>query len=127
MFDDINTVVVSGRLTKDVDLKSVGSDNYVGKFSIASDRSFKKDGEWSKKASFFNVTVWGKLAELASKFSKKGDPVTVVGRLEQQVWEKDGQKRSNVEIVASDIRFPSKKKESAESGVSGNSGEEVLF
>lgn len=100
----INSVTVSGRLTRDPELKTFGEDGKVTSFGIASDRSVKVDGEWTTKPNFFDVSVFGGYAELIDKKARKGDLVTVQGELRYESWENDaGEKRSKVAIVASTI------------------------
>lgn len=122
MFDDINVISITGRTCKPIEIKQIGQDNCVGKFSVACNKSVKsKDGKWTQKPSFFNITCWGVLAKTAAKFMPKGSVVSITGRLEQQTWEDktSGEKKSSIEIVASDIKFPNKPKASG-GDVSGN-------
>jgi len=96
--NDSNQVTVTGRLTRDPEIKYTASGTALGKFSMAVNRSFKSGDEWKEEVSFFDVTVWGKSAENLALF--KGDRVLVMGELKQDRWEQDGQKRSRVEITA---------------------------
>lgn len=98
----VNVVVVSGRLTRDPELKDLGG-NAVCSFSLAVDEFSK--GE--KRANFFDVVAWSKTAETCAKYLTKGREVTVVGRLRWSSWESDGAKRSKVEIVANQVQFSS--------------------
>lgn len=107
---NINTVAASGNLTADPEIKMTGSD---GDFAIvnlrmANNRSKKQqDGSYEDEVSYFDVTVFGKFAELVDRKARKGDPITVQGRLEQQRWEtSDGDKRSKVVIIAQTIDSP---------------------
>lgn len=102
---DINNVVIVGRLTRDAELKYTSAGTAVSKISIAVNRSIKKNGQWQKEASFFDVTLWGKTAESLQKFLTKGTQVGVQGELVQQRWEKDGQSRSKVEINCRTIQL----------------------
>ena len=102
----MNNVVMIGRLTKEPELKYTGSNNTaLCNFSIAVDRSFaKKDDEI--KADFFNVSVWGKIAETCSKYLKKGRQVAIKGRFQNNNYtDKDGVKRYSVELVAEQVDF----------------------
>lgn len=110
MFDDINRLVITGTMTKNPELSDAKSGTKVGKLSIAVNSSRKKGEEWVQEVSFFNVTCFGKLAENLAKFTQKGSRIVVDGKIKQDTWEKDGQKRSAVSIIADDIKFPPKSK-----------------
>lgn len=102
---DLNSVVVVGRLTKDMEVSYMQSGTAVGKFSIAVNRSVKRNEQWTDEASFFDVTVWGKTAENLKQYLSKGKQVAIQGYLKQERWEKDGQKFSKVGIVAENIQL----------------------
>jgi len=72
---------------------------------VAVNNRKKVKGEWTDHASFLDVTVWGNQAEACAKYLSRGKPVAVDGRLEQQRWEKDGQNRSKVVIIAQQVQF----------------------
>jgi single-strand DNA-binding protein len=103
---NINTVAISGNLVADPELRYAGAngDFAIGNLRMAVNRSKKTDDGYKDEASFFSVTVLGKFAELVDRKARKGDAISVKGRLEEQRWEtQDGQKRSKVVIVAEDI------------------------
>lgn len=103
---DINKVFLIGRLVRDPDqVKYTQSGQALLKFSIAVDRREKRGGEWTSKASFFDITVWGKQAESIVQFLSKGKQIALDGYLDQQTWEKDGQKFSRVTITANQIQL----------------------
>lgn len=105
---DLNTLTIIGRLTRDVsgnDLAYTTGGTARLNLSIAVSRSQKTGGEWSDKVSFFDVTVWGKTAENISPYLGKGKQIAVQGYLEQQRWEKDGQKYSKVCIIANQVQL----------------------
>ena len=96
----MNKVVVTGRWTKDIELKQHSS-YFLAKSTIAID-----DGFGEKKVTyFFDVDIWGKQAENVKKFSGKGRKVLIEGRLRQESYEKEGQKKTVVKIVAESIEF----------------------
>jgi len=96
----MNNTTQIGRWTRDLELKFLpGSGKAIAKGSIAVDRSY------GEGADFFEVTIWGKQAENASQYTKKGSKIAIQGRLQQETWEKDGQKRSKVGIVAERVEF----------------------
>ena len=102
---DINTLTIIGRLTSNCDLAYTASGTARLNLSIAVNRSQKSGGEWSDKASFFDVTVWGKTAENISPYLSKGKQIAVQGYLDQQRWEKDGQRFSKVCIIAEQVQL----------------------
>jgi len=102
MSNDLNRVTIIGRLTRDPELKQIASGTAVCNFSIANGRKFKD----KEDTSFFDCIAWGKLGELVAQYMKKGSKIGVDGRLQQRNWEdKDGKKRSTVEIVADNVQF----------------------
>jgi single-strand DNA-binding protein len=95
-----------GNLTRDPDLRQIPSGQSVCSFSLALNRSFKAaDGTWQEATDFVDVVAWGPLGERVAQYVTKGRPVLVNGRLQSRQWESDGQKRSKVEVVASDVTF----------------------
>lgn len=98
---DIFKVIGNGRLVKDVELKQTTSGTRVGSFSIAVNRKYNDKEE----TSFFNCVAFGKTAEIIAQYVKKGHRISIDGRLVQRSWEKDGQKRSTVEIVVENFQF----------------------
>ena len=102
---NINTVVITGNLTSDPEVRYIGSGTAVVDLGIAVNSREKQGDEWVDRADFFDVTVWGKQAESCGQYLSKGSPVAVQGRLRLDRWEKDGAKRSKVKIVATSIQF----------------------
>lgn len=105
MGKSVNQVILLGRLTRDVEVRSTANGKNVASFTLAVDRN--TDG-----ADFFDVTAWEKLAEVFEKWTRKGSKVLVTGRLQQRTWEQDGQKRSKVDVVATDVTLMDSKSES---------------
>lgn len=105
---DLNSVIEIGRLTRDISERDFAYTT-AGKarlnLSIAVNRSEKRGGEWADKVSFFDVTVWGKTAENIKPYLHKGKQIAVHGYLDQQRWEKDGQKFSKVVIIADSVQL----------------------
>jgi len=95
-----NTVTVIGNLTREPELKYTASGTAVCSFSVAWNR---KDQNQEDVASFFDVTCWRELAEHSAESLNKGQRVIVYGRIEQETWEKDGEKRNKIKIVAEDV------------------------
>ena len=105
-FPRINTIILSGRLTRDVDLRYTSTGKAVAKLSIAFDRSFKKAGEWVQESSFVDVTVWENTAKKCAEELSKGSPILVEGALRTYTYQdRDNQNRKGVEITAHRINF----------------------
>lgn len=100
---NVNSVVMSGNLTKDAELKRTANGTPVLSFSLAVNRSVKRGDEWEKVASFFDWELFGAGAEGIAQYMEKGRHITVQGRAQQNRWEKDGEPRSRVVFVASEI------------------------
>lgn len=104
---NLNKVFVLGRLTADPQLRSTASGQQVASFSVATNRVWNdKNGERKEAVEFHNIVVWGRQAEIASRFLVKGSLTLIEGRLQTREWEgKDGQKRKTTEIVADRIQL----------------------
>jgi single-strand DNA-binding protein len=105
--ENVNNYICTGNLTRDPELRATPTGTSVAKLRIAVNgrRKDGQTGEWVDKANFFDVTVWGTSAENAAKFLRKGRLVLVEGRLDWQEWEKDGQNRQRVEIIAQKVTY----------------------
>jgi single-strand DNA-binding protein len=105
---NINTVVITGNLTRDPELRSTPGGTAVCKLRVAvnSRRKDGQSGEWIDKPNYFDVTVWGAQGENCAQYLSKGRPVAVDGRLDWREWEaQDGSKRQAVEIIANSVQF----------------------
>ena len=104
---NINTVVVTGNLTRDPELRSLPSGTSVCELRIAvNSRRKDESGSWVDKPNYFDVTVWGAQGENCATYLSKGRPVAIEGRLDWREWEaKDGTKRQAVQIVANSVQF----------------------
>lgn len=101
---NLNKVILGGRLTADVELKTTPSGVTVCSFSLAVNRKYSKEGE--QQADFINCQAWRGTAEFISKYFKKGSSLCVVGSLQQRSWtDKDGQKRYATEVVVDEAMF----------------------
>jgi single-strand DNA-binding protein len=101
-----NLVTISGNITRDITLQYTQSGTALAKFGLAWNPPGRPDGNGGfteEAAHFFDVTCWGDLADHVAESLSKGQRVTVVGNLEYQTWEKDGDKRSKVEIRADEV------------------------
>jgi single-strand DNA-binding protein len=146
---NINSVVITGNLTRDPELRSTPSGTSVCKLRVAvnSRRKDSASGEWIDKPNYFDVTVWGAQGENCANYLSKGRPVAVDGRLDWREWEaQDGAKRQAIEIIANSVQFlgsrsdnqggggngfqpssdvPADTSDFQEAGVSGGSGEKT--
>ncbi len=95
-----NRVILVGNITRDIELKYVASGTAVTEIGLAVNDRVKKNGEWVDEVTFVDCTFWGKTAEVAAEYLKKGSSVLVEGRLKLDQWETDGQKRSKLRVVA---------------------------
>jgi single-strand DNA-binding protein len=106
MARNINSITVSGNITRDPELRFTPSGQGVASFGIAVNRSWqnRQTQEWEEQVSFFDVKCWAQLGQNVADTLAKGSRVVVSGRLEQRSWETDqGDKRSAYEIVADDV------------------------
>ena len=113
-----NRVVLVGNLTRDPEMRYTASGSGVGSFGIAVNEKYKKDGEWVDRVHFFDITVWGKLAESCGEYLHKGSAVFIAGKLDYQTWETDGVKKSKVQVVANTVQFLDKKAEQEKDNIS---------
>ncbi len=101
MANDLNTVTMTGRLTRDAE--AIGDSG--AKFRIAVNGRAKVDGEWADTATFWDCAVWGPLSRSAAKLPK-GQTVAVVGELLSREWtDKEGRKRESVSIRCENVRY----------------------
>lgn len=106
----VNHVVLSGRLTRDVELRFTPNGTPVAKLSLAFDRSYQKDGEWQQETSYLDIVVWNKRGEQCAEFLHKGSPVLIEGYIKTRSYQdKDNNNRKVTEIVANKVSFLEKK------------------
>ena len=103
----INKVVISGNLTRDAELRETQSGFQVLGFSVAvSDRRKNQlTGEWEDWTNFVDCAMFGNRAASVAGFLLKGTKVAIEGRLHYSSWEKDGQKRSKLDVTVDEIEF----------------------
>lgn len=100
---DINSVSLSGRLTRDGELKFTAGGFAILNFSLASNYSKKSGDTWEEQANFFDCVILGSRSEKLQQYLLKGTQVFVSGELRQDRWEKDGQKHSRVNLIVNDL------------------------
>src|ERR1700724_3094332 len=110
----VNKVILVGRLGRDPETRYTGGGQAVANFSVATDETYKdRSGERQKRTEWHKIGVWGKTAETAQKYLKKGQQIYCEGRIQSREWaDKEKQKRTTVEIVVTDFRFLGSKSDS---------------
>ena len=106
----INRVVISGNLTRDPELRQTAGGLPVLGFSVAVNdrRKNPSTGEWEDYPNFVDCTLFGARAASVAKFLSKGAKVAIEGKLRWSQWEKDGQKRSKLEVIVDELEFMSR-------------------
>ena len=117
----VNKVILVGRLGRDPETRYTGGGQAVANFSIATDETYKdKNGERQKRTEWHKIVVWGKQAEIAQQYLKKGSLIFIEGRIQSREWQdKEGQKRTSFEIVASNFRMLGGRSDGAAAGAGG--------
>jgi len=105
MSQDLNHVLLIGRLTRDMEMKYTNGGMAIGNFSLAVNKRRKQGDEWVDECSFFDVKIFGKTAESLNQYLVKGKQVAVEGELHQNRWEKDGKTMSKVEVNANNVQL----------------------
>lgn len=99
----MNQVMLSGRLTRDPELRQTMSGKKVCSFCLAVQ-------DTKERADFINCSAWEKTADTIVTYFKKGDPIIVFGKMTVSKWEKDGKSQTSVEVTVRQIEFPMSKK-----------------
>jgi single-strand DNA-binding protein len=94
-----NRVILVGNLTRDPELRYIPSGTAVSDIGLAVNDRVKRGDQWVDEATFVDITLWGRTAEIANEYLSKGSPVLIEGRLKQDRWEKDGQKHSKLKVT----------------------------
>jgi single-strand DNA-binding protein len=117
----VNKVILVGRLGRDPETRYTGGGQAVANFSLATDESYKdRNGERQKRTEWHKIVVWGKQAEIAQQYLKKGSLIFIEGRIQSREWQdKEGQKRTSFEIVANNFRMLGGRAEAAAAGGGG--------
>src|SRR5271169_3885257 len=120
----VNKVILVGRLGRDPETRFTGGGQAVANFSVATDETYKdKNGERQKRTEWHKIVVWGKQAEIAQQYLKKGSLVFIEGRIQSREWQdKEGQKRTSFEIVATNFRMLGGRGDSAAAGAGAAGG-----
>ena len=107
---NINRVIISGRLTRDPEVRSTAGGTTVMGLGVAVNdrRRNQQTGQWEDYTNFIDCTMFGNRAESLSHILAKGMLVCIEGRLRWSSWERDGQKRSKIEVIVDEIELPSR-------------------
>ena len=100
-----NRVVLVGNLTRDVELRFTPQGTAVTDITLAVNERVKRNDQWIEEANFFDVTLWGRTAEVAGEYLSKGSSILIEGRLKLDRWEQEGQKRSKIKIVGEKMQM----------------------
>lgn len=112
----LNVAVIMGRLVADPELRHTANDIAVTSFRVAVDRSYARQGT-ERQTDFIDVVAWRQTAEFVCRYFTKGQMIAVSGSIQTRNYEdRQGNKRTAVEIVASDVSFTGSKRESGGAG-----------
>src|SRR5256885_2586589 len=103
----VNKAILVGRLGRDPETRYTSAGQAVCNFTLATDETYKdRSGERQKRTEWHRIVVWGKQAEIAQQYLHKGSLIFVEGRIQTRQWDdREGQKRTTVEIVANNFRM----------------------
>jgi single-strand DNA-binding protein len=121
----INKAILVGRLGRDPETRYTSTGQAVCNFTMATDESFKsRSGERQQRTEWHRIVMWGKLAEIAQQYLKKGQLVYIEGRLQTRQWDdkRDGSKKTTTEIVANSMKMLGGRAEGAAAAGAGASG-----
>jgi single-strand DNA-binding protein len=130
---NLNRWVGTGNLTRDPEIKALPGGSSVANMRIAVNGRIKREGEWIDKANYFDVAVFGAVTSAIGQYLQRGSSVAIDGRLDYREWEKDGDKRSRVVIIADSVQFTDGKRQDDDEGpmqtspASGGVEEDIPF
>ena len=112
----LNRVILMGRITADLELKTTASGISVTSFTIAVDRNYVKQGE-QRQTDFINIVCWRQQAEFVCRYFGKGSMIAIEGQLQTRTYQaKDGTNRYVTEVVADNISFTGERRDQSNSG-----------
>ena len=117
----INRVVLSGNLTRDPEVRTTQSGMPVMSLGIAVNdrRKNGQTGEWEDYANFIDCTMFGNRAQNVAQYLSKGQRVMIEGKLRYSTWERDGQKRSKIEVIIDDLDFQGTRNQGSQGSAAG--------
>ena len=112
----INRVIISGNLTRDPELRSTAGGTSVLGFGVAVNdrRKNQQTGEWEDYPNFIDCTIFGPRADALSRYLSKNTRVAIEGKLRWSQWERDGQRRSKIEVIVDELEFMSSRNSDAQ-------------
>jgi single-strand DNA-binding protein len=121
----VNKAILVGRLGRDPETRYTSGGQAVCNFTMATDETYKdRAGERQKRTEWHRIVVWGKQAEIAQQYLHKGSLIFVEGRIQSRQWDdREGQKRTTVEIVANNFRMLGGRGDNAGSSAQSASGD----
>ena len=104
---NVNKVILIGNLTRDPEVKTTPKGTAVAQISLAINRKYKVGEEMKEETTFVDVELWGRLAEIAGDYAKKGNPLYIEGRLKQDSWDdkETGKKRTKMLVVGESLQL----------------------
>ena len=122
----LNKVMLIGNLGRDPEVRYTASGTAVASFSLATSEKYKnKSGESEERTEWHNITLWGRLAEIAGEYLAKGKTVYIEGRLQTRKWQdRDGKDRYTTEIVGEKMQMLGSRGEGGRQGAGRQEGQE---
>ena len=122
----INRVIISGNPTRDPELRSTAGGTSVLGFGVAVNdrRKNQQTGEWEDYPNFIDCTMFGARADALHKYLSKGTKVAIEGKLRWSQWEREGQKRSKIEVIVDELEFMSSRNSDAQYSSGQNYGQQ---
>ncbi len=118
--NNINYIVIQGRLCRDPIVRHLASGSTVANFSLAANTRYKsRSGETAEETAFINCTVWGKLAEWLAEHHK-GELLLVQGRMKTETWDQAGNTQSRLVVICDEVHFLDPRSRDAASGTGKN-------
>ncbi len=121
---NLNKVLLIGRLTRDPESRTTSTGQTVVSFGLAVNRSYTRrdSGERVEETAFVDVEAWGRTGETIHRYMKKGRQIFIEGRLRFDSWERDGQRRSKLSVVAENFQFIDSQQDGQGGGGGGYGG-----
>jgi single-strand DNA-binding protein len=109
----LNRVFLIGHLTREPELRYTPEGTPLAEIALAISRAWRDEGQKREEVTYVDVVLWGRLSEVAQRYLTKGRPVFIEGRLELDIWERDGQKHSRLRVVGENMQLLGSKGDTA--------------